>query len=731
MEFEDSEIPLAEPEGGFGGEKLLTLKIGIIYNLKREGEEKSDDQAEYDNIETIHAIRGALTKAGYKAVLIEADNFLAENLKKHKIDFAFNIAEGWGGRSREGQAPAVFDLLSIPFTGSDATTLCVSLDKALSKRIVSAAKVRTPGYAVIAKGERVNGLKLKYPVIVKPNAEGSGKGIGMLSVAKNKNELNEILDRNFALYSGEMLIEEYIAGREFTVGVLGNGKNRVIFEPMEILYKKPLPGNFNVYSYEVKQNYTEYVEYKCPANLEKTTRDELISFTEKSCKALGCLDFARADYRVDEKGKVYFIEINPLPGLAPGYSDYPMLAGFSGVGYDKLIAGVLNAAIERYKNAGRNFSGVADNKANACPKTTSFDDWKWQFSNRITNAQKLSKYISIDEDEKEEITSCLKDFRMAATPYYASLIDPNDKNDPIRKQCVPTSFEKYVDENDLTDPLGEENESPAPHIVHRYPDRVLFLVTCKCSVYCRHCTRRRIVGEEDRVITEKDLSLAVKYIKSKPAIRDVLISGGDPLTMSTERLEHIIKAIREIPHIEIIRIGTRVPVVMPMRITDELLGMLKKYHPIWINTHFNHPREITPYSAKACAAIVDAGIPLGNQTVLLKGVNDDINVMKELMLKLVKMRVRPYYLYQCDPGRGISHFRTSVQTGIDIVHGLQGYISGFAVPKFVIDAPGGGGKVPVSYNYVISKTENEVVLENWSGGKYSYLSPSGSVKKTL
>ncbi len=312
---------------------------------------------------------------------------------------------------------------------------------------------------------------------------------------------------------------------------------------------------------------------------------------------------------------------------------------------------------------------------------------------------------------------------MAITPYYASLIDPNDPNDPIRKQAVPSILETRDDPNDLEDPLGETADSPVPHLVHRYPDRVLLLVTLQCSMYCRHCTRRRVVGEEDRVITEAALQKAVSYIRAHTEIRDVLISGGDPLTMRTEKLEHIISLLRGIEHVEIVRIGTRVPVVMPMRITGELTGMLKKYHPIWINTHFNHPNELTPEAARACAAIVDAGIPLGNQTVLLKGVNDDAETMKRLLLGLVKMRVRPYYLYQCDLSCGIGHFRTRVEVGVDIMHKLTGNISGYALPKFVIDAPGGGGKIPVGHDYVISRDDREVVLENYKGLRYRYPQP--------
>lgn len=352
-----------------------------------------------------------------------------------------------------------------------------------------------------------------------------------------------------------------------------------------------------------------------------------------------------------------------------------------------------------------------------------WNDWKWQYSHRITKVEQLEKVLTLSEKEKEEIAKCLESFRMAITPYYASLIDKNDPDDPIRKQCVPSIEETYFCENDMGDPLCEERDSPVPHIVHRYPDRVLLLSTLQCSMYCRHCTRRRIVGEEDRVINEKALKKAVEYIKDHAEIRDVLISGGDPLTMSTEKLESIISRLRAIDHVEIIRIGTRVPVVMPMRITTELTDMLKKYHPIWINTHFNHPKEITPEAVRACEAIVDAGIPLGNQSVLLKGINDNTETMKELLLRLVKARVRPYYLYQCDLSRGIGHFRTPVEKGIEIIHNLQGYISGFAVPKFVIDAPGGGGKIPVAYNYVIKSDDNEVVLENYCGKTYKYPQP--------
>lgn len=343
MEYPDSEIPpLAK-----------RINVGIIYNLKKEGTFRSqDDQAEYDNIETVYSIRDSLNRRGYETLLIEADTNLVEKLKTQKIDIAFNIAEGIGGRSREGQVPAILEMLGISHTGSDATALCISLDKALTKRLVSTCKVRTPKYAVIRKNTAVRLNGMTFPLIVKPNAEGSSKGISAFSVVKSKTELSEILNRNFALYDVEMLVEEYIHGREFTVGVLGNGKDRIIFPPMEIIYKKPTQGDFCVYSYPVKQAYTEYVEYKSPPDIEKRIQDEMINFTAKVCDTLNCLDFSRVDFRVSDDGKAYFIEVNPLPGLAKGYSDYPMLAAFNGVEYEKLIAGILNAALVRYGISG-------------------------------------------------------------------------------------------------------------------------------------------------------------------------------------------------------------------------------------------------------------------------------------------------------------------------------------------------------------------------------------------
>ena len=356
-------------------------------------------------------------------------------------------------------------------------------------------------------------------------------------------------------------------------------------------------------------------------------------------------------------------------------------------------------------------------------RSQEWNDWRWQYRNRLCDAEALSRILDMGDTEKKDITECLTRFRMAVTPYYASLIDPRDPCDPFRMQVVPSIRETEVHPWEMHDPLEEEGISPVRNILHRYPDRALFLVTKCCAMYCRHCTRRRLVGEEDSAITAEETEAAIEYIRRTPLIRDVLISGGDPLTLSDGQLEPILSELRKIKHVEIIRIGTRIPVTMPMRITDELLTMLKKYQPIWINTHFNHPKELTEEAIEACARIVDAGIPLGNQSVLLKGINDNVEIIKELMLKLVKARIRPYYLYQCDLNEGLEHFRTDVRSGIDIIRNLTGSISGFAIPTFVIDAPGGGGKIPLSPDYIVSIDDEKIVMKNYLGETFQYPQP--------
>ena len=353
-----------------------------------------------------------------------------------------------------------------------------------------------------------------------------------------------------------------------------------------------------------------------------------------------------------------------------------------------------------------------------------WNDWKWQVKNRIETVEELKKHIKLTEEEEVGIRESLKTLRMAITPYYLSLIDTDDPHDPIRKQSIPTFNELYISPDDLQDPLHEDSDSPVPGLTHRYPDRVLFLITDMCAMYCRHCTRRRFAGQRDAALPTERIDKAIDYIARTPQVRDVLLSGGDALLMSNDKLEYILKKLRDIPHVEIIRIGTRTPVVMPQRITDDLVNMIKKYHPVWVNTHFNHPNEITPESTEACGRLADAGIPLGNQSVLLRGINDCSHVMKKLVTGLVKIRVRPYYIYICDQSMGISHFRTPVSKGIEIIENLRGHVSGYAVPTFVVDAPGGGGKIPVMPTYLISQSPSRVVVRNYEGVISTYAQPT-------
>lgn len=356
-----------------------------------------------------------------------------------------------------------------------------------------------------------------------------------------------------------------------------------------------------------------------------------------------------------------------------------------------------------------------------------WNDYQWQLRNVIKDIPTLEKVAVLTAQEKADLKACLKKFTMAITPYYAALMDKRAKGCPVRLQAIPRGLELRTDPSDLSDPLHEDVDSPVPGLTHRYPDRVLLLVTNICSMNCRHCTRRRLVGFEDVHMSSANIDKAIEYIRKTPEVRDVLISGGDPLVLPDEMLEGIIRKIRAIDHVEIIRLGTRTPVVMPMRITDKLVTMLKKYHPVYVNTHFNHPKELTAEAREACRKLADAGIPLGNQSVLLKGVNDCPQTMKKLVHELLLTRVKPYYIYQCDLSVGISHFRTTVSKGIEIVENLRGHTSGMAVPTFVVDAPGGGGKTPVMPNYLISMSDKRVVLRNYEGVVTTYTEPSGYV----
>lgn len=351
-----------------------------------------------------------------------------------------------------------------------------------------------------------------------------------------------------------------------------------------------------------------------------------------------------------------------------------------------------------------------------------WNNWRWQLSNRINTPEEFEKVIPLTDSEREALSAAHL-FRVDITPYYASLINPDDSNDPIRKQVVPTAGEMVPFTAMMEDSLAEDRHSPVPGLVHRYPDRVLMLVTTQCASYCRYCTRSRIVGDPTETFSREEFEMQLEYLKRTPQVRDVLLSGGDPLVLAPKVLEEILSRLREIPHIEILRIGSRVPVFLPMRITEELTNTLQQFHPMWLNIHVNHSNEISTELADACDRLTRAGIPLGNQSVLLAGVNDNVHIQRQLVHDLVRIRVRPYYLYQCDLVEGAGHFRTPVSKGVEIMEGLRGHTTGFAVPTYCIDAPGGGGKIPVMPNYMISMSDHKIVLRNFEGFITTYEEP--------
>jgi len=356
-----------------------------------------------------------------------------------------------------------------------------------------------------------------------------------------------------------------------------------------------------------------------------------------------------------------------------------------------------------------------------------WSDWRWQLRERIRNLAGLERILTLSADERQAVLSHRGSLPLGVTPYYTSLMSPDDPMDALRRTHVPVGDEYLRMPGEADDPLGEDHDAAVPGLIHRYPDRVLFLATGFCSTYCRYCTRSRMVGEPggDYAFNKGQWERALAYIEEHSEIRDVLISGGDPLTLADDRLDDLLTRLRRIKHVEFIRLGTKVPVVLPMRVTRALTRMLRKHHPLWMSIHFTHPNELTPEVAEATARLADAGIPLGSQTVLLKGINDDVVVMKRLMHGLLMNRVKPYYLYQCDPITGSAHFRTTVEKGLEIIRGLRGHTSGYAVPTYVIDAPGGGGKIPLLPDYVVGRDSDDLLLTNFEGGTYRYPDPDG------
>ena len=353
-----------------------------------------------------------------------------------------------------------------------------------------------------------------------------------------------------------------------------------------------------------------------------------------------------------------------------------------------------------------------------------WNDWKWQFRNRITCIEQLVQFIPLSTEEQAQLKLVTMRYPLSVTPYYLSLINPDDPDDPIRKQAIPSPMEMTMGSMGLEDPLDERKDTVVPGLVHRYPDRVLLVLTDICPMFCRHCTRKREWRNGGWVRSPAEVQAMLDYISRHKAVRDIIISGGDPLTLSTGHLEDIISRLRKIRHVEIIRVGTRFPVVLPQRIDNELCRMLAKHGPIWLNTHFNHVREITPEAAEACDRLLRSGVPVNNQSVLLRGINDSVEAQTRLCHALLRIKVRPYYLFQCDEVQGAEHLRTPVETGIRIIEGMRGHTSGLAIPSFVIDLPQSGGKVPLQPNYVLTQTEGELVLRNYEERIFHYRNPT-------
>ncbi len=363
---------------------------------------------------------------------------------------------------------------------------------------------------------------------------------------------------------------------------------------------------------------------------------------------------------------------------------------------------------------GRAYGGVSD---------ADWNDWRWQQRNRVTRMEQLERVVTVTDEERRAFAESDAMFHMGITPYYAALMDPEDPACPVRLQSVPKAGELTFTPADLEDPLAEERDMPVPGITHRYPDRVLFYTTHNCPVYCRHCTRKRKVADPTSAAARAQIEGGLAYIEKHPEVRDIVISGGDPLSLSDERLDYLLGRLRAIPHVEIFRLGTRNLVTLPQRVTDDLVKIVRKYHPVYVNTHFNHPKECTKEAFEACRRIADAGCPIGNQMVLLKGVNDDPKIVKALNQRLLMMRVRPYYIYQCDLAQGISHFRTPVSAGLAIIEALRGHTSGLAVPHFVVDGPNGGGKIPLMPEYVVAHEGKTWTLRNYAGKQFVYEEP--------
>ncbi|MFC1948613.1 KamA family radical SAM protein [Chloroflexota bacterium] len=678
------------------------LRIGFAYDspVDKQAAGPESVSSEYEDTRTIDWIYNCLSSLGEVIRLPWGQESLAELINTN-VDVIFNITEAGGGRNRESLVPAVAEALGIPHSGTDALGLGLSLDKYLTKVIASHNGIPTPPFYLIGNLSELDSHRddieaIGYPLFVKPVTGGSSMGIRQTARVESfeslRNEVRWVLES----CRDSVLIEKFIPGREFCVGLLETDALRY-FPVAELRLDRDDPHAF--YSYEMKSVHRK--EVICPAEIPEEISAQMQDYSQRLFNALDCRDLARVDFRLGEDGTIYFLEINPLPGLSPFYSIYTIQAEAAGIKPESLIESLVRNALAR--------AGKSLPKENLPGET---DSWEWQETNTIRSVNQLWEYIHIDSEQEQGIKLAESEFSWHITPYYAGLMDMADPNCPIRMQAVPQEAE-LLDDIGVMDPLDEEKHNPAPNIIKVYPDRIAWTISNKCAVLCRHCLRKRMVGREQFVFSEEARDAALEYIARSPEIRDVLITGGDPLMYSDEVIDDILGRLRKIPHVEIVRIGSRVPCTMPQRITDHLCRILKKHHPLYFNTQFNHPKELTEEARIACGRLADAGIPLGNQSVLLRGVNDDPSVMKALVQGLVRFRVRPYYIYQAQTLKGASHFITPIERGIEIIESLRGHTSGLAVPVYLLDTP--YGKIPMNPDTIVNRDDNAVYLRSWTG----------------
>jgi lysine 2,3-aminomutase len=726
---------------------MTQLSIGLIFDLlgsyPRRRADPPDIDAEYEPEETLLALEAAIRLLGHKPVRIGNPDALLACIGKGELpalDAALNIAEGRGGRNREAWAPVLLEMAGIPTLGSDALTLSLTLDKAWALTQVSEAGVPVPRRCVMETGEQAKSAALpgSFPLFVKPRWEGTSKGIGRASKVADRAALARAVEHIRTTYHQPALIEEFLPGAEYTVTLVGNSPPRALPVVQRALDEATGIGIHAIASEAPPEGFGAVVPGELTAELEVCLAD----YALRAYIALDCLDFARADFKVDRAGGVRFLEMNPLPTFAPD-GTFGVLAELEGRSIEVLLSEVIGAALERLGLVGAGLGAAGLDRrgqGGARPDTDGSKpsahgervagsvarpssalravatpanerDWAWQMRNRIRSADDLERYVRTTQDERRAIDALADRFHFVITPYYASLMDPDDPECPIRRQVVPRSAE--LDDPVGWDPLNEVEHSPVKNVIRVYPDRIAFCVNNECALYCRFCLRKRMVGEPDWTMKKRELATALDWIRSTPEIRDVLLTGGDPLVFSDDRLEWLLAQLREIPHVEIIRLGTRLPVTLPQRVTEDLCRMLERFHPIWVNTHFNHPKELTEQAAEACDRFTRVGIPVGNQSVLMRGINDSAEVMKELCEGLVRLRVRPYYCYQAQMLEGTGHFRVPIERGLEIFRSLRGRTSGFAIPQFVLDTP--YGKVPIAHPYYRGREGNDVVVESFDG----------------